>query len=124
MSTDDKRDSNDSDRKDERYCMMCRRKASDVGPLITVAALRGTENKMAVDAAMDVRELVRIIDKTKNALTAYKSAKMLREYFADMPSVVEVLDRDIENAVSFIRNVYNRTPEEYEVHRWRSRKKT
>ena len=95
-----------------------------VGPLITVAALRGTENKMAVDAAMDVRELVRIIDKTKNALTAYKSAKMLREYFADMPSVVEVLDRDIENAVSFIRNVYNRTPEEYEVHRWRSRKKT
>lgn len=95
-----------------------------VGPLITVAALRGTENKMAVDAAMDVRELVRIIDKTKNALTAYKSAKMLREYFADMPSVVEVLDRDIANAVSFIRNVYNRTPEEYEVHRWRSRKKT
>ena len=36
MSTDDKRDSNDSDRKDERYCMMCRRKARDVGPLITI----------------------------------------------------------------------------------------
>ncbi|MBQ6455570.1 MAG: hypothetical protein IJJ31_00325 [Mogibacterium sp.] len=94
-----------------------------VGPLITVAALRGTENKMVADAAMDVRDLVRIISKAKYELTAYKFARILREYFADMPSVTEVLDRDIENATSFIRNVYHKTPEEFEARKWKGRSK-
>ena len=39
---------------------------------------------------------------------------LLLEYFADMPSVTEVLERDRKDAVSFIWNIYRKTPEEFE----------
>ena len=85
-----------------------------VEPLKTVASLRGTENQFVVSAAMDIRELVKIVSKNKNELTAYKLAGLLLEYFADMPSVTEVLERDRKDAARFIWNIYRKTPEEFE----------
>ena len=84
------------------------------GPLMTAAAVRGTENKYCAAAGMDLRELVTIVYKNKNCHSSYKLAVILEKYFAELPSVVKELEKDIYWSGRFLKNIYHKTDEDLE----------